>query len=522
MNNYFMTGGRTLAAIWVVAASFTAIAPIHAFTDEDEETRIRTFERSLFPAISIEGKPEQRWTLSERMAYYKVPGMSIAVIRDGKVAWAKGYGVLQVGKPEKVDTQTVFSVGSMSKVGAAATTLRLVQAGNMNLDKDVNSYITKWKVPENIYTAIRPVTLRGILSHTAGLTVGGFPDFQPDVPIPSVIDTLQGRAPAMNEPVRVEYLPGSKALYSGGGTTVEQLIIEESTGLAFAQAAHRYVFEPLGMARSTYENPSPRSHGNIAKAHGPDGVARALPRGYETMPESAASGLWTTPSDYAQLVIAIIESYKGKKGSFLSQALAHQMLTEVWPSTVGLGPFLHGTGLDRRFFHSGSNDSYKAYMEGHPNTGNGVVVLTNGALGGALMEEVVRAVALAEDWAPALRGHQRLDPVNLPLAELEDMVGFYAEDKEGGQLQHVVLRGSWLYLQRGQYEPGKFYRLIPIGPTRFVLDGRNNTQIRFVRGYAGQIIGMLREADSGQSIADTDLLKFLGKVVPLRDQALSH
>jgi CubicO group peptidase (beta-lactamase class C family) len=342
---------RSAASIALVAL----LASVPALAANTDAGRIRTFESSLRPAVSVEGESEVRWSLRERMEHRKVPGLSIAVIRGGKLAWARGYGVLQAGGAAKVDTSTVFSVGSVSKVAAAAVTLRLADAGKLDLDRNVNAYLTRWRVPDDAYTTVRPVTLRGLLSHSAGFTINGFKDFQPDEKLPTVLETLAGRAPATHGPVRVIEVPGTRFRYSGGGITVEQLVIEDATGLDFQRAARQYVLEPLGMRRSSFENPLPESFGNIAKAHDGKGQPRALPRGYESMPEMAASGLWTSASDCAQLVIALIESYRGGTGRFLSTGLARQMMTEVGRSPAGLGPFLQGQGADRRFFHGGAN-----------------------------------------------------------------------------------------------------------------------------------------------------------------------
>lgn len=468
--------------------SFRASASDHV------TARIRAAETGLRPAISVEGEPEIRWTIEERMAHWKVPGMSIAVIRDGRLAWAKAYGVKQAGTNDRVDTQTMFSVGSVSKVGAAAVTLRMVDAGELDLDRDVNEYLTGWKLPPNVHMAIRPVTLRGILSHSAGLTVHGFPDFQPGESLPTVIDTLEGRAPAKTEPVRVFFTPGSRSSYSGGGITVEQLIIETAAGLHFTKAARKYLFDPLGMQRSTYENPIPDSRGNIAKAHDREGMPSALPRGWETMPEMAASGLWTTPSEYAKLVIALVDSYRGGKSTFLSAALARQMMTEVGRSPFGLGPQLDGQGLERRFYHGGSNDSYKAWIEGYLFTGNGTVIMTNGARGSELIVEVTRAIAAAEGW-PTTRT-ARAPRIVLAAQELEEFVGVYAV-KELDSVVAARVRepytgyrvwrdGAALYVGEAGSEKGE--RLVPVDHTHFLMQlGRSLLQVEFVRGYGGNI-----------------------------------
>lgn len=467
-----------------------------ASAPRSEAARIRVFETSLRPAVSVAGQPEQRWTLQERMEHWKVPGVSVAVIRNGKVAWAKGYGVLQVGGKELVDTQTLFSVGSVSKVGAAAVTLRMVDAGKLDLDRDVNSYLNAWKVPANPYTIAHPVTLRGVMSHSAGLTVHGFADYQPNETLPTTVETLLGRAPAKNAKVEVIYTPGSRFQYSGGGTTVEQLAVEEATGGDFPSAARRYLFEPLGMKRSTYENPVPASLGNIAKAHGWDGKPRALPRGYEAMPEKAASGLWTTPSDYASMVIAFIQSYQGT-GNFLSAPLAHQMMTEVGRSVFGLGPRLEGSGVSRRFSHGGANDSYMAWMEGHLATGNGVVIFTNATNGTELYTEARRAVALSEGWSQELDYHQQVPAFALSAAELSERTGVYAvgdafvltnfrhgsDDKAGYQ---IVQKDGTLY-RRVQDE---WTRLYPMDASNFI-DEEGGTTYQFQRDYAGKLNALL-------------------------------
>jgi CubicO group peptidase (beta-lactamase class C family) len=463
-----------------------------------EDARISKFEQSLVPAVRVAGTPAERWKLSERMSHWKVPGLSVAVIRDGKLAWAKGYGVLQVGKPDKVNAQTVFSVGSVSKLGAAAVTLRLAEAGKLDLDRDVNAYLRRWKLPENEFTAIRPATLRGILSHSAGLSVHGFGDFQPGAALPTVIDTLDGRSPATNAPVRVIYAPGTRLQYSGGGVTIEQLVIEEVTGLSFPDAARKHVLDPLGMKRSTYENPLPESHGNIAKAHGDNGEARALPRGYESMPETAASGLWTTPTDYAQLVIALIKSYQGAPDSFISARLAHQMMTEVGRSPFGLGPVLEGEGMDRRFLHGGSNNSYKAWAEGHLATGDGLIVFTNGANGSRLYAEVRRAVALAEGWSQQLSYHVEVPAIALSAGELQEKVGTYAVEPGSNTLgfrhrsaapaYQILFRDGALYFNDFDDEP---QRLIATAAARFVTENDGSVRVEFVRDYAGKVSGLI-------------------------------
>lgn len=377
---------------------FALSAGCSATTQDDVAARIHAFETGFRPTSAVGDSLDTLWTIEERMAHHRVPGVSVAVLRNGKLAWAKAYGLKQAGTTDSVDTETVFSVGSVSKLGTAAAVLRLVDQGKLDLDRHVNEYLTRWRVPQNEFTVDSLVTLRRIMSHTAGFTVHGFGDFQPGEPLPDVVDVLEGRPPAKNAPVRIFLVPGTEFRYSGGGTTVTQLLIEEVTAVDFTAATRALVFNPLEMTRSTYENPLPAAHENIASAHGPDGEPRALPRGWEAMPETAASGLWTTPSDFAQVLIALITSYQDGEGSFISFALARDMMTRVEPGAYGLGPNLPEIDGFRIFRHGGSNNSYKAYVEGDLGSGNGVVIFTNAANGADLHEEVRLSIAYAEGW----------------------------------------------------------------------------------------------------------------------------
>jgi CubicO group peptidase (beta-lactamase class C family) len=275
----------------------------------------------------------------------------------------------------------------------AALILRLVSEGKLELDKDVNDYLKSWKVPINKFTNQNKVTLRAILSHTAGFSQHGFKDFQPHEKLPSAIETLMGQSPAKHKAVRLQFVPGEQMDYSGGGITVSQVLIEDVTDLSYEDAARKYVFEPLGMTRSTFINPLPSDYGNIARAHDEFGEPAALPRGWESMPEKAASGLWTSADDLAVFNIALLTSMQ-TENSFLPSSIARDMMTRVSKSWHGLGPRLNGVEETRVFHHGGANDSYGAWIEGHPQSGNGIVVLTNGTDGHWIHSEVRKS---AED-----------------------------------------------------------------------------------------------------------------------------
>jgi len=368
---------------------------VHA--SDERHNKIKQFENEVIARMERGNPNATRWTLDHRLKYHKVPGVGVAIIENGKVIWAKGYGTKEAGKIDPVDADTVFSAGSVSKIINAALILRLVKAGKIDLDEDINHYLKRWKVPHAGYAKDKKVTLRAILSHTAGFNQHGFRDFQPDEELPALLQTLKGEPPAKHGPIKLLFTPGTKMKYSGGGITISQLLVEDVTGLTYSEAAKYYVFDPLGMTRSSFANPLPVKHGNIAKAHGEGGQPAALPRGWEAMPELAASGLWTSANDMAKFIIALLG--KGDVGkNFLPEKLRSDMMTRVARSWHGLGPRLNGKGEERVFHHGGANNSYRAWIEGHLNSGDGIVILTNGQNGHWIYAELRKSAQDAFGW----------------------------------------------------------------------------------------------------------------------------
>ncbi|RFB04980.1 serine hydrolase domain-containing protein [Parvularcula marina] len=386
---------RTGLTACVCAPLFLAVTSAEPLSGDDP--RIIAFETRLMDREARGNPDAARRTIEEALAIHHVPGAAVAIIEDGKIVWAKGYGTRLAGEDMPIDGETVFSAGSISKMINAGIILRMVDEGLLDLDRDVNDYLTSWKVEDSAFTAEKKVTLRMILSHTAGFSIHGFPDFEPGEELPSALQTLNGEPPAKQGPVRLIFTPGERMQYSGGGITVSQVLIEDVTGLSYPEAARKYVLDPLGMTRSTFVNPLPATHGNIARAHDRYGVPAALPRGWEAMPELAASGLWTSAEDMARFVIALEESTNGE-GDFLSTDLAQDMMTRVPMSWHGLGPRLNGEGETRVFHHGGANTSYRAHMEGHLASGDGIIILTNSTNGRAAWREIRKSAEEAFDW----------------------------------------------------------------------------------------------------------------------------
>lgn len=364
----------------------------------DDSAAVARVTAGLRPGIVVEGAPAVTYTLSERMAHYKVPGVSIAVIDgDGaRIAWARGFGVKVQGESDSVTPATRFQAASISKPVAATALLHMAQEGELSLDAPVNDYLKSWKVPDNAFTATEKVTLRRIVSHNAGLTVHGFPGYAVTDSLPTVQQILDGVAPANTKPVRVDTTPGSIWRYSGGGFTVAQLAMTEVSGESFPYLMNKFVLAPFGMTNSSYALLLPgESGGQAAAGHRSDG--KMVEGGWHHYPEMAAAGLWTTPTDLMKWAREIAWARVGKSKDVLNRKSATEMLT-VQKEPSGLGPMLHGSGRAFYFEHGGANEGYRAQVMYFPELEKGAAVMTNSDAGGALAQEILYALAAEYAW----------------------------------------------------------------------------------------------------------------------------
>ncbi|SDD54379.1 CubicO group peptidase, beta-lactamase class C family [Dyadobacter soli] len=331
-----------------------------------------------------------------QMQKRRIPGLSLAIIQDGKILKAQSYGFIDKDGKVPVTTNTLFQAGSVSKSVAAMGALYLVEQNKLLLDENVNVKLKGWKVPDNEFTKDKKVTLRGLLSHTTGLTVHGFPGYAVGTKIPSVVQILDGAAPANTPPVRVDFIPGSRWRYSGGGYTVMQQLMVDVTGAGFPEFMKKTVLSPLGMKNSTYQQPLPPELAKTtATGHYNN---RSLVEGrWHIYPEMAAAGLWTTPSDLARFAIGIQNAYAGKSGNVLSQSMTRQMLTDQ-KNRDGLGVFLQGDSTSLRFGHNGRDEGFDALLTASVNKGQGVVIMINANDNSHMMGRIVDFIADYYHW----------------------------------------------------------------------------------------------------------------------------
>jgi CubicO group peptidase (beta-lactamase class C family) len=360
-------------------------------------------------AVAAREKP-LRLSLVDLMKAYNVPGMSIAVIEKYKIVEAKGYGVVEVGSNTPVTTHTLYQAGSISKPVAAAGALRLVEQGKLSLDEDVNQKLTTWKIPENDFTKTQKVTLGRLMSHTAGLTVHGFPGYDADDPLPTLLQVLNGEKPANTDPIRVDTVPGTQWRYSGGGVTIEQLLMMDVTRKPFPSLMHDLVLDKIGMIDSSYEQPLPAARAAMT-AGGTNGDGTEVHGRWHVYPEMAAAGLWTTPTDLAKFAIEIALSKQGKSNRILSQKITNEMLTPVM-NNVGLGFFLDKDNPGQ-FGHDGADRGFQALLTMNTDTGAGLVIMVNSDNGTSLANHIVRRVAKEYAWNYKLQPENAWDELFL-------------------------------------------------------------------------------------------------------------
>ncbi|MBT8477341.1 MAG: beta-lactamase family protein, partial [Gemmatimonadetes bacterium] len=306
------------------------------------------------------------------------------------------HGVKSRSTLEPVTEQTLFQAASMSKGVASVGVLGLAQEGVVSLDEDVNNYLTSWQVPDNALQVSELVTLRRLLSHTAGMAVSGFRGYRYTEPLPTLIQILDGEPPANSPPVVVVQVPGREFSYSGGGYLVMQQAVEDVTGASFPEFMRERVLLPTGMASATYEQPIPVGlRGSLPSGYYADGTP--VPGGHHIYPEIAAGGLWTTPSDVARFLIELQLSLRGESNRILSRESAELLLTEV-KRDYGLGFDLWVHRGQPYFGHGGANDGFRGRMLAHRTAGYGVVILTNSDNGLELARAIVQLIGEREGW----------------------------------------------------------------------------------------------------------------------------
>jgi len=339
--------------------------------------------------INVQGE-ERHVTLDEALKLLDIPSASLALIDEGRIAFASAYG-------KDATPDTVYQAASLSKFVAAIGAMRLVEDGTLDLDQDVNDKLTSWRVPSNALDAAHKVTLRGLLSMTGGIGVPGFLGYEAGASLPTLVEILDGAPPANSPPVTLIAVPGSAYHYSGGGYEIAETLMQDATGKPFPQVMQDLVLGPMGMTASSFDQPpSAAFAARAVSGHFGDGTE--LPGRWHVFPEHAAAGLWSTPTDLAKLLVELADVWQGLSSIFLRRQTLEEMLTPQNGGPYGLGAAIAGEGASLVLMKRGQNVGYQGYLILYPASGQGLVVMTNSDNGSKLAEALIKRAASAYGW----------------------------------------------------------------------------------------------------------------------------
>ncbi|MHA7059491.1 serine hydrolase domain-containing protein [Aquimarina sp. M1] len=469
---------QLLFTILISYIGFASYAQTNKNRDsETVQQRIEKVENSLSPLVLNQG--EALWNLEQQMRKYNVPGLSIAVIHNYEIDWTKGYGSTGSKEFPNVTEQTVFQAASMSKFVNAVTLMTLMESNKIDLDEDINNYLTSWKFSINENVGNEPITIRQLLSHTAGLSTHGFNGYKTSNKLPSIIQILEGHSPANSDKVEQIQQSDKSFKYSGGGTIISQLILSDITNSSYENFVNKEVFSPLGMSNSFYSIEFEKYPKELAFGH--KGNGKTLNNNYNLYPESAAAGLWTTPTDLAKLIIDIQQSLKTEPSKILSLQSAKELIKPtVNKSNSALGLFTQKEDGELYLQHSGSNRGFRGKFFFGADKGDGVVIMVNGT-NTEIIEEVIRSVASVYNWV----GFENLvtsSDLNLNDKDLSQYVGVYA--LENREVNVNIKKGKLVLSEKGKWSSN----LTALTKSTFVVDiVKPQATIEFVKDNDGTI-----------------------------------
>ena len=242
----------------------------------------------------------------------------------------------------------------------------------MDLYTDINAYLTSWKFPYDSLSKGKYITLAQLLSHNAGLSTHGFPGHNINGPIPSIIQVVDGKSPAVTQAVRSVFEPDLKFQYSGGGTTISQILLTDVTGQPYAQWMYENVLKPIGMKNSSYAQPPAKDKRQLcASGYYRDGSS--VLNKFHVYPEQAAAGLWMTPSDLCNYVVDMQLAYQGKPSKVLDSTMVKLHLAPYNNGPTAMGTFIDDLNGTKYFQHSAGNDGFCGFFYASLEEGYGLV-----------------------------------------------------------------------------------------------------------------------------------------------------
>ncbi|MBK7010829.1 MAG: serine hydrolase [Saprospiraceae bacterium] len=496
---------RYLLPIFAFAFLFVHLNAQNSYTQETLQ-KIKEVENNICGSILI--NDENPVHILDRMALYNVKGLSLAVIKDHKIAWAKGYGWADEEEKRPVTTETLFEPGSISKSLNAVGILKLVQDGKLDLNTDINAYLKSWKFPYDSLSNGKKITLAHLLSHTAGLTVHGFPGHDIKGPVPSLLQVLDGIPPSFTPAVRSQFEPGLRFQYSGGGTSISQIILTDHVQQPYEDWMYANVLRPIGMVNSTYaQPPSEDFRHKCASAYNNDGLP--IDGKFHVYPEQAAAGLWMTPSDLCEYIIDMQLAYQGKPSKVLNEEMVKLHLTPHIDQSAAMGTFIEDHDGALYFQHGAGNDGFCGQFYGSLTDGYGVVIFLN-TESFKILGEVINSVAKAYGWKNFYNEPKRKTSISIDEKLLQSYEGIYLFDN------------TWAGVGKKDNEyhfftPWTFAKMHFTSPTSFF-----NVEFRavkeFIKDHNGNITGYTRTVEDKPyppsiKITNVDTLQIAGSLI---------
>lgn len=445
--------------------------------DSLTQKRIRNVEKGLLRAVFIKGMPPEKLDLETRMRFYRVPGLSLAVMDENTIAWSRTYGYKNGENFDPITPDTVFQAGALSRPVTAAAVLRAAEENRLALADDIRLHLRSWSLPPGG----PDLTPRGLLAQADGLLPQIFPGYPRDEPIPSLLQILSGEDPARNLPLTEPRRPSVVDVESESGYVIIQQLLSDVYGEPFADIVNETVLDPLGMKDSTFEIVlPPELEERAALGHGREG--RPIEGGWRLYPESAAKGLWTTPEDLIRFVARLMAAARGESGNLLSPVSARGLFSPQ-SGDRSFGFMVEGSGQDVFFHLMGKTEGYACWLFVYPYRGQGAAVMTNSSNGFVLIEEIFRALSEVYDW-PGFK------PVEKPLYRLDpsvytEYVGRYEVTPD--YILDVMYEDYYLVIRPTGQAPTQFYVESPA--IFFSIDPF--VRIQFVRDDAGEVKGLV-------------------------------
>jgi CubicO group peptidase (beta-lactamase class C family) len=471
---------------------------IPVFRAQSLEDKIKAVENSLGGWARLENS--KGWNISDRMAHYKVKGLSIAVIDNYKIVWAKGYGEADTIERRPVTVNTLFQPASIGKSLHAVGTMKLVEQGKIDPKRDINDYLKRWKFPYDSLSRRKEINLLQLLSHSAGLSVHGFDGYKWGEPLPNIIQILNGEPPSNSPAVRSEFEPGKKFQYSGGGYTISGMIVEDVSNMKYAAYMTKTVLAPLGMNHTCfYGGLTADAKKNLATGYRFDGKPMGCK--YHIYPEDACgASLWSTPTDFAKLIIELQLSLKGKSNKVLSQKTVQQLFTPYVSDFYGLGFFLEKKGKETYFHHTGLNEGFISDYYGSLEGGHGVVIMANSDIAAFedITEEIINSVATVYEWE---RFYQPV--IKKEIIIKDDMIKKYTgkylftEDPNGPSLNIFEEKGKLWFHFNGTPDNWEMHFTAP--DEFFMFEAQYNNQV-FINDNSGKTTALLMRTLGGGEV----------------------